>query len=215
MAVEIALFPLNAVLFPHMPMALHIFEERYREMMRDCNDSGMTFGIVAIREGLEVGAGAVPHEVGTLAQLRDVEELDDGRYNLVVVGASRFHIDSIRLRRPYLTGEVAYLEDSPATAASEALARRVVAQFREYILRLRALSQDDSIDLDLPDEPELLSYLVSAALQVSTAERQRLLEIGGADERLRACASLLRRELALLDHMLGRSAAPSPTVPLN
>jgi len=95
MAIEVPLFPLGTVLFPHMPMSLHIFEERYKTMMRDCRRSSTTFGIVAIRAGQETGGSAVPFEVGTLAQLDEIEELPDGGYNLVVVGASRFHIDAL------------------------------------------------------------------------------------------------------------------------
>ena len=106
MAIEIPLFPLGSVLFPHMPMSLHIFEERYRAMMRDCQAASTTFGIIAIREGREAGTTAVPYEVGTLAQIDEVEELPDGRYNLVVVGASRFRVDSLSRHRPYLVGAV-------------------------------------------------------------------------------------------------------------
>ena len=67
MAIEVPLFPLGAVLFPHMRMSLHIFEARYRAMIRDCRAASTTFGIVAIRTGFEVGRGAIPYEVGTLA----------------------------------------------------------------------------------------------------------------------------------------------------
>ena len=79
MAIEVPLFPLGTVLFPHMPMSLHIFEERYKTMMRDCREASTTFGIVAIRSGQETGGGAVPYEVGTLAQLDEIEELPGRR----------------------------------------------------------------------------------------------------------------------------------------
>ena len=114
MAVELPLFPLNTVLFPHMPLGLHIFEDRYRSMMRDCREQGTTFGVLAIREGAEVGGRALPYTVGTLAQLRDVEELPDGRYNLLVVGASRFHVDSFVYDRPCSVGAVRCVQDSAA-----------------------------------------------------------------------------------------------------
>ncbi|MFN2581971.1 MAG: LON peptidase substrate-binding domain-containing protein [Candidatus Dormibacteria bacterium] len=215
MAIEIALFPLNAVLFPHMPMALHIFEERYRVMLRDCRESGTTFGVVGIRQGSEVGYGAEPYRVGTLAQLEEIDELPDGRYNIVVEGASRFRVDSFRLERAYLTGTVTYLEDAPASHHGTALAATVRSQFLEYLTRVRALSRQDDEqeheELDLPDEPELLSYLVAAALQVRNDERQQLLEMNAADARLRACHTLLRRELVVLEHMLGRAATPVAT----
>jgi Lon protease-like protein len=216
MAIEVPLFPLGSVLFPHMPMSLHIFEERYRLMMRDCRAASTTFGIVAIREGREVGAGAVPYDVGTLAQLDEIEELPDGRYNLVVVGASRFHIDSVSRSRPYLVGTVHYLEDAPASVDdTERLAAAVTASFRGYASQLRGIAQEDPLEIGLPSDPELLSYLVAAALQVETAQRQRLLEIDGTAERLAACLRLLRREAALLDRMLVRSKDHAGTSGLN
>lgn len=216
MAVQIPLFPLNAVLFPHMPMALHFFEERYRAMMRDCLDQGTTFGVVAIREGREVGPEALPHSVGTLAQLQAVDELPDGGYNIVVFGASRFHVDSLSRERPYLSAAVTYLQDAEATSDTAALAARVAEQFREYVITVRSLSNDEeSSEVELPDEPELLSYLVAAALQIAVGERQRLLEIDSADERLRMCQSVLRRERVLLENMLGYAVASSTSLPLN
>lgn len=216
MAVQIPLFPLNAVLFPHMPMALHIFEERYRRMVHDCLDQGTTFGVIAIREGREVGPSAEPYEVGTLAQLRAADPLPDGRYNIVVVGASRFHVETLSRDLPYLTGSVNYLLDAPSSPAAASLAQRVTERFRAYAKTVSALQQNaQRTDIELPDDPELLSYLIAAALQVSVAERQRLLEIDSTDERLNACLRILRRERILLEHMLGYATASASTVPLN
>jgi uncharacterized protein len=216
MAIEVPLFPLGAVLFPHMPMSLHIFEERYKTMMRDCRTASITFGVVAIRAGHEVGGGAVPYEVGTLAQLSDIEELPDGRYNLMVVGASRFHIDAYSRHRPYLVGSVHYLQDIPAPVDdTERLAAAVTSAFRGYATQLRGIGQEDPVEFGLPSDPELLSYLVAASMQVETAQRQRLLEIDGTADRLAACLSLLRREAALLDRILVRSKDHAGTSGLN
>ncbi len=216
MAIEVPLFPLGTVLFPHMPMSLHIFEERYKAMMRDCRKASTTFGIVAIRSGQETGGGAVPYEVGTLAQLDEVEDLPDGGYNLTVVGASRFQIDGYSHNRPYLVGSVHYLQDIPAAADdTERLAAAVTAAFRGYAGQLRGIGQEDPFEFGLPSDPELLSYLVSAAMQVETAQRQRLLETDGTAERLAACLRLLRREAALLDRMLVRSKDHAGTSSLN
>ena len=216
MAIEVPLFPLGTVLFPHMPMSLHIFEERYKTMMRDCRKASTTFGIVAIRSGQESGGGAVPYEVGNLAQLDEIEELADGGYNLLVVGASRFRIDGFSHLRPYLVGSVHYLQDVPAPADdTERLAAAVTAAFRGYAGQLRGIGQEDPFEFGLPSDPELLSYLVSAAMQVETAQRQRLLEIDGTADRLAACLRLLRREAALLDRMLVRSKDHAGTSSLN
>ena len=198
-----------------MPMALHIFEDRYRAMMRDCIEQGTTFGVLAIREGVEVGGPALPYSVGTLAQLRDVDALADGRYNLVVVGASRFCVDTYTHHRPYLSGAVRYLEDSPAPAATGELVNHVAGVFGAYVQRLRESTGESPLDIELPDEPELLSYLVAAALQVSIAERQQLLELDSAQARLAACRTLLRREMLLLDHMLGQAPSRVTALPLN
>jgi Lon protease-like protein len=210
MGVEIPLFPLSVVLFPHMPLPLHIFEERYRQMLRDCQDEGTSFGVVAIREGVEAMGPATPHPVGTLAQLRKVERLDDGRYNLLVVGASRFRITGVSTRKPYLVGEVEYLQDSDCgEPVSSELARQVGTAFRASADTLRQLAGQDPTAIELPDDPELLSYLVSATLQVEVARKQELLEMDAAGERLRGCLALLRREAVLLDQMLARRDAPT------
>src|SRR6202035_3258386 len=162
MAIEVPLFPLGTVLFPHMPMSLHIFEERYKAMMRDCRRASTTFGIVAIRSGQETGGGAVPYEVGTLAQLDEIEELADGGYHLTVVGASRFHIDGFSHTRPYLVGSVHYLQDVPAPVDdTERLAAAVTAAFRGYAGQLRGIGQEDSFELGLPSDPELLQSLAA------------------------------------------------------
>lgn len=216
MGVEIPLFPLGVVLFPHMPLPLHVFEERYRAMLRDCEERGTGFGVVAIREGGEVGGRATTHSVGTLAQLRRVERLDDGRYNILVVGATRYRITRTSPGRPYVVAEVEYLEDSAGDgAAGAALVRRVGAAFREYAATLRRLADEPVTDLDLPDEPELLSYLVSATLQVETRHKQPLLEIDSAEQRLRACLVLLRREAVLLDQRLAKRDLPIAPVSAN
>src|SRR5438132_10322634 len=216
MAVDLPLFPLATVLFPHMPMALHVFEESYRVMVKDCERAGTTFGVVAIREGLEVGGPALPYRVGTLAQLRGVEPLDDGGYNLEVVGASRFRVDAFRHERPYLVGAVHYLEDSPATVDDTAtLATRVSSAFRAYVTALRGLEGQETVAVELPEEPELLSYLVAASMQVETARRQSLLELDDPTARLQGCLTLLRRESVLIEKMASGSKDRAGLASLN
>src|ERR1700730_14638753 len=111
MAGPLPLFLLRTVLFPHMPMSLHVFEDRYQEMMRDCLDAGSSFGVVAIREGREVGGDAVPRAVGTLARIVHVERLPDGRMNLFITGASRFRVVRPVSCKAYARAEVEYLQE--------------------------------------------------------------------------------------------------------
>jgi Lon protease-like protein len=202
MAVELALFPLETVLFPHMPLALHVFEERYRRMMRDCTSGGTSFGVLAVREGSEVGPGAVPYDVGTLALIREAREVPDGRYHLLVAGASRFKVERFSHDRPYPCGTVRYLEDGPVGGDAAGLADAVRGMYRRYLARFRGHTHVPHDDVDLPDEPELLSYVVAASLRVEVVRRQELLELDSAEDRLRACMALLRREQGLADLLL-------------
>jgi uncharacterized protein len=208
MGVEIPLFELGVVLFPHMPLSLHVFEERYRAMLRDCNERGVGFGVVAIREGVEVGGGAVAYDVGTLARIRKQEQLDDGRANLLVTGATRFRVVRRITDRPYPAGEVEYLSDAAGDEeVTQRLVTEIIPAFHRYATTLQHVAARDLPAVDeLPDEPELLSYLVAAALQVEPAHKQRLLEADSAADRLRLCAELLRREEALLERMLARTS---------
>lgn len=218
MPVRLPLFPLNTVLFPHMPAGLHIFEERYREMIHDCRAQGTSFGIVAIREGAEVGRNAFPYEVGTLAQIHEMETRDDGGYNLVVAGASRFRVSALSLEQSYLVGTVAYLEDTRGDErAIPELSRRVQAAFQAYTAAVRNLDDSDGVAeaSEVPDDPELLSYLVAASLNVEINRRQELLEENSVSGRLRRCLQILRRELAFLDQMLARRDHRIVSVSLN
>ena len=218
MPVRLPLFPLNTVLFPHMPAGLHIFEERYREMIRDCREQGTSFGVVGIREGLEVGRAAFPFSVGTLAQIHELEALDDGGYNLVVAGASRFRVESISLSRSYLVGTVSYLEDTRGEEdAIPRLAQRAAAAFRAYTASLRNLADEagDAGEDELPDDPELLSYLIAASLNVEVNRRQELLEEDSVSGRLRTCLQVLRRESVFLTQMLARRDHTIVPVSLN
>ena len=208
MSVRLPLFPLNTVLFPHMPAGLHIFEERYREMIRDCRQQGTSFGVIGIREGLEVGAAALPFSVGTLAQIHELEALDDGRFNLVVAGASRFRVESLSLAGSYLVGSISYLEDTRGDeAAIPDLTRRAMRAFSDYTAALRNLADETTPAEEpdpLPDDPELLSYLIAASLNVEVNRRQELLEEDSVSGRLGRCLRVLRRESVFLAQMLAR-----------
>src|SRR5512142_3374896 len=132
------LFPLGAVLYPGMLLPLHIFEERYRQLVRDLLDGAepRRFGVIAIRKGRETGVDGVHslYEVGCTAGLRRVDRRDDGRYDIVAVGTARFRLLGLDQTRPYLQGEIEMLTEEPADAAAAGPAAKVVeAAFREYL----------------------------------------------------------------------------------
>ena len=107
---ELPLFPLNTVLFPGMPINLHIFEPRYKLMIEQCIQNDEPFGVVLIHKGTEAsGPLAEPHPIGCTAQITQVERLDDGRMNILAVGGERFQIRSLNLFEPYLVGTVGWI----------------------------------------------------------------------------------------------------------
>lgn len=212
---QLPLFPLGTVLFPGQVLPLHVFEERYRTLVQDLRarpGDRQRFGVIAIREGRETGVTGVKamYEVGCIAQLREVTEHDDGRYDLVTVGTTRFRLRRISPRPvlPYLLGEVTELTEDVGDADEAALAVREVRRaFGGYV---DALAQRRSVSIkvsDLPDEPLLLSYLVAAAMVIDLAERQELLAMPDAVSRLESERRLLAREAALLTSL---GAMPAP-----
>jgi Lon protease-like protein len=203
----LALFPLGTVLFPGVLLPLHVFEERYRRMVRDLLEADheqRELGVVAIREGREVGADGLRalHPVGCVARLRRVDPYADGRFDIVCVGTTRFRFsgdEPLDDSRAYLRGRVETLPE-PAGSDPLGVAAAVRRHFDDY---RRALGQDpDAGDTDpLPDDPHLLSYLVAATMVLDLRDRQRLLEAPDTTARLRAQARLLRRETALLGQL--------------
>ena len=202
---RLALFPLGMVLFPGLVLPLHVFEDRYRALVSDLlalPEPEQRFGVVAIREGREVGADGVTalHEVGCTAQLRRTERHPDGRYDIVTTGADRFRLTELRTDRPYLVGEVEWLDDGPGDADEAGLlARAVRAGFGAYLQALAAAGGDELEMPELPSDPVVLSHLVAATVSVDLADRQALLAEPDGRSRLSAELRLLRRETVLLE----------------
>ncbi len=201
------LFPLSLVLFPHMPLPLHVFEPRYRLMVSECLEGGHTFGVVAIREGQETGP-AVPHQVGTLAKIVRIDRLEDGRMNLLVTGTSRFEILRTATDRPYLRGEIRIIpEAGDDLEETSAVTQATGTAFRDYSNLLRELVGEPPEATEPPMEPELLSYLIAAALNLQVPEKQALLALRRTDERLAAELQILRKEMLILKRMLAHKTA--------
>jgi uncharacterized protein len=210
---RLPLFPLGMVLFPGLVLPLHVFEERYRLLVRELlalPEDERRFGVVAIREGREVGADGVSalYEVGCVAQVRRVEPYEDGRFDLVTTGSERFRLEALDAQGPYLVGEVELLADGLGEAPEAPLLDAAVRKaFAGYIAALSQASGEEIELPDLPDDPMVLGYLVAATTALDLDERQRLLELPDGAARLRAELAVLRRETTLLQRL---SAAPAP-----
>jgi Lon protease-like protein len=154
---ELPLFPLNSVLCPGIALPLHIFEERYRALVRHCLDTTSPFGVVLIRQGREAGAGAISFTgVGTIAEIRDAGSYEDGRYDLLVVGTRRFEIRQVLTgRRPYLVAEVDLLDETVGDEdTAHRLAMRATRRFVTYLELLQPRAGETADEIDVRVEVE-------------------------------------------------------------
>ena len=194
--IRLPLFPLNVVLFPGMPMPLHIFEERYKAMIGDCLERDAPFGIVLIKEGQEVGSPAEPVRTGTTARIVQSEQLEGGRMNIMTRGERRFEVVDIYQREPHVAAEIRYMEEAAGDDASEVIAQ-ISPEYAELLRMLTALSGGWTAEPDFPDEPVRLSYAVASALSTSIPFppdiKQQLLESDTAKVRLERLLPLVKR----------------------
>lgn len=207
---DVPLFPLHLVLFPGRQLPLHVFEPRYRQMLEDCRREQNRFGVVAIRAGRAEGNGRVDlFEVGTVAQIEQVSELEDGRFDIVTRGTQRFRILDLLPGPSYLRADVELLEDAPSGPAERAQARQLRALLLPYLASLGAPAE---LLERIPVDPHELTYLAAAAAQVEVPEQQRLLELDSTGERLEATLRTLRRETGLIKHFgtVGSLKPPGP-----
>jgi len=205
---NVPIFPLNAVLFPKMPLALRIFEERYKAMVRDLPQSDNRFCVALIREDTEVGGPAEPYEVACLAEAQSLRPLPQGMFFLEAVGVERVRITRLdRTSKPYLLGLLETWPDG-TTLADKALVERVSRLFEEYTGCLMTLAGQKAGTIPPPSDPEMLSYLLATVLDINPPERQRLLQLPDSMSRLQAEQEILRTELPML-----QAIANSPRPP--
>ncbi len=223
---RLPLFPLHAVAFPHLPLPLHVFEPRYRALMRDVMADGSPyagrFAVSMITGGTEVGDGATPasfRRIGTLVDVRTADRFDDGRWGLLAVGESRLSLGSVDRSGEYAVVEAEVLpeEDGDAARARHLvpLVQDALDAYLQTVKRFVAAAAsigaeskeitDVAASLDevlkpirLPDEPLPASYAVAGVLQIELVRKQELLEFPDAASRLEAELHLLRREARLL-----------------
>jgi len=212
MSETLPLFPLGTVLFPGLLLPLHIFEDRYRQLVRDLADGPepRRFGVIAIRHGRETGVDGIQalYEIGCIAILRQVKPLEDGRYDVVTVGTQRFRLASLDDSGPYLQGQVELLSEETGDEAAAAQAARVVRDgFRAYLNALAERGVTQISAPELPEDPVTLSYLVAASMITDLTDRQALLAEPDALHRLTAERALLSRELTMLRTL---TATPAP-----
>ena len=186
------LFPLNLVLFPGMDLPLHIFEERYKDMIQECLHNDSPFGVVLIKEGLEVGGPAEPERIGTSTRILRSEVLDQGRLNIMTKGDRRFEIEEITQRVPHVVGRVRYLVEIEGNGCSE-LAPQINDEYVELVRNLTALTGGYTSRVEIPEDPIELSYSIAANLNLEPHLRQSLLVTETAATRLSDLIPMLKQ----------------------
>lgn len=202
---EIPLFPLNVVLFPGMPLPLHIFEERYKEMIADCIRENQPFGVVLAEEVFGEGEPeANPEAIGCTAEIAQVQPLEQGRMLIMTVGRERFRIVRLDHGKPYLVGIV---EPAPLDTADEEWETQGTETLEplviEYLNKLARVSNVDVKPNQIPNDPEGLVYLAATLIQLPTDDKQALLAIDRASDLTRALRNVYRRELAFMQTIPG------------
>jgi Lon protease-like protein len=202
--VSMPLFPLRTVLFPGMLLPLHIFEERYKTMIRECLEKEAPFGVVLIKEGSEVGDSAEPHRIGTSAIIARTTKLTDERYNILSVGYQRFRVHSLSYELPYLSGQVETLEPVEGeTEIAYRMADKLRPRLQKYIQQLADITETSVNLSEMPDKPVLLAYVAAILLQVPLSDKQWLLATDTIPEMLSREIRLLARERRLLASDIG------------
>lgn len=199
---RLPLFPLGLVLFPGVPVPLHLFEPRYRQMLADVRRSDSRVGIICAIAGVaerDLPAG----RAGCVAEITDVEMMPDGRANIIVLGRERFSLERVVTdTAPYLTADVSPLSDAPAPSPVRlaVLADDVATHFRRVVTAVRTLNNDASSPMPvLPDLPSQLAWSVASMIDVDLEQRQRLLAERSPEVRLERMNALLRTALPDLE----------------
>ena len=193
---ELPLFPLAVVLFPGMPMALHIFEPRYRTMLADIRAADNLFGLSYFDSGASDKDMPPAGHIGCVAEVTETQALPDGRSNILAVGVVRYQVeDYIERGDSYLVVRVNYFEDEAEDeAALTANSREVASMFMRVANAIRVINDERSNLPDINDtEPQKLSFLVAAAMEIEIETKQELLELRSTSERLSRLSDLLAR----------------------
>lgn len=195
---ELPLFPLNTVLFPGMYLPLHIFEERYKEMISLCLREQRPFGVVMLREG-NTGSEPELESIGCTARIMQMQPLEEGRMNIMTVGEERFRILSLRHHHAYLVGivESAPLRQ-PQETSMRAAANRLYPQLVDYLQNLARLGKVEFDLAQIPKDPLTLLYLSAAIIQLPMEAKQSFLLMDEATALFNALQQGFRQENQLL-----------------
>ncbi len=184
---EIAIFPLATVLFPGALLPLHIFEDRYKQMMRYAIDNGGVFGL-AYRSDSAIGRETPPDigSIGCVAKINAVVPLEGGRMNIISTGVIRYRVLGLRQSTPFIVARIEPVTDDlePGDDLNR-IFDEIVDMCRKFLEAAQALDEPNApVNQDLPEEPEAFSLMVASALPIDNNAKQTLLEMTSTQLRL-------------------------------
>lgn len=200
---KIPLFPLNTVLFPKISIPLNVFEDRYKCMIRHCIDTQSPFGVVLIRMGSEVGDSATPYDVGTTANITNVNKLEDGRLFITAIGDKIFRINKLIEDKSFLQANVDFLIDDEHQDIHESILLELTRLLKNNYRLASGLKREFVSNINIPNNLIDLSYFApSCLLAIENIELQRLLEESSTKKRLVKSIELLEKNETVLKDLV-------------
>jgi Lon protease-like protein len=198
---RLPIFPLNVVLYPGTTIPLHLFEPRYRQLLKDIREGDSRFGILTSISGVPE-RDLPPGRMGCVAEVTDVEMMPDGRANIVIVGRERFALDAfVPDDAPYNVADVSFVADTPgANAVVLAVASDDVAQnFKRVVKAVHAINGESGPLPSLPDDPSQLAWTIASMIDIDSDLRYQLLAERNPATRLASVDAVLRKVLPDLE----------------
>ena len=203
MAYELPMFPLGSVLFPNTVLPLRVFEPRYQMLVDDCVAGDGRFGVVLIERGSEVGGGDTRFEIGTIAQIAGIADLEEGHRLVLAVGTGRFEVDRWLPDEPYPRAVIKELID-PITPPSDLPIAETELKLRRALALLSEAGYDvGDTGFEVSDETGVAVDQLCALAPLSPLDAQGLLGTDSSPERLTRLQDLLDEEIVVLQQQLG------------
>lgn len=216
---QLPMFPLGSVVFPQMILPLHVFEDRYRELVEECLAGDSVFGTCLIERGSEVGGGDTRSDTGTLLRIVDAQQMPDGRYGIVSIAIGRCEISEWLPDDPYPMAMVAEWPDQAPIEGFSSELESFVSSLRQFLARAVEMGVDwGPATFTVPPDPSLATWFLASQLPVGPLDRLEILRTPGPSQRVRLLARLLDEQFSMLERQIelfesGDEADEGPDLP--
>jgi Lon protease-like protein len=199
---HLPLFPLPLVLLPNELLPLHIFEPRYRQMLKDIGLEKNLFGVTYFNQEESLAEKPPVDTIGCVAEVREIQNLPDGRSNILSIGVIRYRLlDYVETGDPYLVGDFEFFEDDEEDAlVLQPLSDEVFRLFKRIAKAAHKLSGERGRFPDIPQaEPQALSFLVTAAFNFEPEMKYKMIETRSTIERLERLREILKQTVGKME----------------